>query len=202
MTTQSLVPASPEVTRTRPVGRLAWILLAGVLALVGAFAALLWSSAVTTAVTASLEAATHGPPSGVTVTTHPDPWFVYTEDGSRVSHVSVTAPDGSTLPVTLTSSTFGYGPHREGRQVARFEVPAGAGLVDLRVVVDVVGAAQSDPAATVAVTTFDVAGFENVHRWGLVTLLVVDVGAATAVLVAGGAGRAAPGSLSLRRAHT
>ena len=183
MSTRSLAPSAPEVAGSRPGSRLPWILLAAVVALTGAFAALLWSSAVTTAVTASLEAATHGPPSGLTVTAHPDPWFVYTEDGSRVSRVSVTAPDGSSLPVTLTSSTFGYGPHREGRQVARFELPAGAGLVDLRVVVDVVDAAQSDPAATIAVTTFDVAGFENVHRWGMVALLVVDLGAAATVLV-------------------
>ncbi|MFC8503705.1 hypothetical protein ACFUC1_15200 [Pedococcus sp. NPDC057267] len=33
--------------------------------------------------------------------------------------------------MTLTSSTFGYGPHREGRQVARLEVPGGSGLLAL-----------------------------------------------------------------------
>lgn len=143
-----------------------------VLVLAAAVVVLLWRGTANVAVTASLEAAARGPAQGLTVTAHPDPWFVYTENGEDVTAVTVTASDGTTLPVTRMSHRFTYGPHREGQQVGRFEVPAGTGLDELRVVVS---PAQGQADVPVAVTTFDVAGFEPLVLWGGVALLLVNI---------------------------
>jgi hypothetical protein len=150
------------------------------LVLVAAAAVLLWRGAAGTGVTASLEAAAHGTAQGLTVSAHPDPWFVYTQNGDEVTSVTVTTPDGSRLPVTLLSHAFTYGPHRQGRLVGRFEVPAGAGLVDLRVDVS---PAQGPAAVPVAVTTFDVVPFERLVLWGGAALLAVNVAGALVLVV-------------------
>lgn len=180
--TVPLMPSASEVPRRSRFQ----FPLAGLLVLVGVLAALLWSGSAETAVTASLEAATHGQAEGLTVTVHPDPYFVYSEDGAGVIGITVTAPDGTALPVTLTSESFTYGPHREGLQVGTFEVPPGAGLVDYRVMVTTT---QGQGDAAIAVTTFDVASFNRMNRWGVAALLAVNVGVAVALLVlpAGGA---------------
>lgn len=182
MSTTPKAPTVPLMSSTSAVPRRPPLrfLLAVPLVLVGVLAALLWSGTAQTAVTASLEAAVHGQAQEITVTPHPDPYFVYSEDGAAVTGITVTAPDGTTLPVTLTSESFSYGPHREGLQVGTFEVPAGAGLVDYRVVVTT---AQRQGDAAIAVTTFDVAHFNRMNRWGMAALLAVNVGVAVALLV-------------------
>jgi hypothetical protein len=127
-----------------------------------------------------MDAATHGTAEGLTLTAHPDPYFVYTENGDAVSAITVTAPDGSTLPVTLMSESFTYGPHREGRQVGTFDVPVGRGLTDYRVVVTT---DQGQGDAAIAASTFDAAGFIGMNRWGIGGLLAVNFGAAVALLI-------------------
>jgi hypothetical protein len=166
---------SAATTTRRPRLRLA---LAVLLVLAAAVVLLVWRGTANVAVTASLEAADRGPAQGLTVTAHPDPWFVYTQNGEDVTAVTVTASDGTTLPVTRMSHRFTYGPHREGQQVGRFEVPAGTGLDELRVVVS---PAPGQADVQVAVTTFDVAGFEPLVLWGGVALLVVNVLGAVAL---------------------
>lgn len=157
--------------------------LAVLLVLVGLGVLLLWRGTADVAVTASLEAAHRGSSGGLTLAAHPDPWFVYTEDGDGVTSVAVTRADGSTLPVTLMSHTFTYGPHREGRQVARFEVPAGAGAPEVHVVVTPAGAQGEVP---VAVTTFDEAGLEPFVLWGGGALLLVNAAGAVALALSPG----------------
>lgn len=159
--------------------------LAGLLVLGAALAALMWSATAQTAITASLDAATHGLAEGLTLTAHPDPYFVYTENGVAVSGITVTAPDGSALPVTLMSESFTYGPHREGRQVGTFEVPVGSGLADYRIVVTT---AQGQGGAAIAASTFDAAGFIRMNRWGIGALLSVNLGVAVALLISWPAG--------------
>jgi hypothetical protein len=148
------------------------------LVLTAAVVGLVWRGTAGVAVTASLEAADHGAARGLTVTAHPDTWFVYTENGADVTSIRVTEPDGTTLPVTQMSHRFSYGPHREGQQVGRFEVPAGAGLVELRVVVD---PAPGRTEVPVAVTTFDVSGFEPLVLGGGAALLLVNALGAVAL---------------------
>lgn len=167
---------SPRHGRRRSFLRFA---LAAALLLSGVLAALLWLRAADIAVTASLEAATHGPAQGLTVTAHPDPYFIYTEDGTPVAGITVTTPGGQQLPVTASSYSFTYGPHREGLQVGTFEVPVGTGLADYRVVASTPGS-QDNP--TIAVTTFDVASFNRLNLWGLLGFLAVNVGAAIALI--------------------
>lgn len=152
--------------------------VAVLLVLAVAVAVMLWRGTADAAVTASLEAADQGPAQGLTVSAHPDPWFVYSQNGDDVTSITVTRPDGSALPVTLLSHAFTYGPHRQGQQVGRFEVPVGAGLVDLRVVAS---PAQGQAPAQIAVTTFDVASFERLVLWGGTALMLVNVAGAVAL---------------------
>lgn len=186
--TQSLASSTPAATPRRSRLRL---LYASLLVVVGAFAALMWAGTAETAVTASLEAATHGVAQGLSVTAHPDTYFVYSEDGTAVAGITVAAADGSRLPVTLMSESFTYGPHREGLQVGSFEVPVGAGLADYRVVVATTDEQGGSP---IAVTTFDVAGFNRTLRWGVGALLVVNISVAVVLLVSSG-GTTRPGAL-------
>jgi hypothetical protein len=172
-------PEVTSMTTTTHGARLRYA-VATLLVLVAAAGVLLWRGTAGTGVTASLEAASHGTAQGLTLSALPDPWFVYTENGDDVTSVTVTAPDGSTLPVRLVSHAFTYGPHRQGRLVGRFEVPAGAGLVDLRVVVS---PAQGQVAVPVAVTTFDVVPFERLVLWGGAALLAVNVAGALVLVV-------------------
>lgn len=173
------ISTSPSTHRTH---RIPALLLAAALAVAGVLGSVVIAVLADTAVTTALEGATRGPSSGFSVTTHPDPYFVYSVDGAPVSAVTVTAPDGSTLPVTLGDHAFGYGPHKQGLQVGSFDVPVGTGLVDHRV--------AATPAAetgdvTLAVTTFDVAATNRLRTVGVVVLLVVNLGSAGLVLVYG-----------------
>lgn len=175
----------PAVPARAPIGgsrRRSWLrfLLAGLLLLTSAATGFLWAATTATAVTASIDAATHGQAEGLTVSTHPDPWFVYTEDGTPVTGITVTAPDGQTLPVTLTSEQFTYGPHREGLQVGTFEVPVGSSFPD-RVTV-VVTTADGRGDVPIAVTTFDVASFNRAFGWIVGPILAINVGVAITIL--------------------
>jgi hypothetical protein len=114
---------------------------------------------------------------------HPDTYAVYSLEGAAVSDVSVTAPDGGRLTVTPSSEAFTWGPHREGLRVGSFEVPVGAGLTDYRVAATPAAGSAGSGEVTLAVTTFDVVGFNRLVAWGAVGILVVNVGVAAAVLV-------------------
>lgn len=162
-------------TRTHPRLRYA---AAALLVVVAAVSVLLWRGTAGVAVTASLQAADQGPAGGTTVTAHPDPWFVYTENGDDVTSVTVTTSDGTRLPVTPMSHRFTYGPHREGQEVGRFEVPVGMASADLRVAVSLV---QGGTDVTIAVTTFDVSGFEPWVLWGGLALLLANTAGAVAL---------------------
>ena len=170
-------PSTP--TQAPGPGRLLPLLLAGLLAVAGVWGALVMTALGDAAVTSALEAASRGPSSGVSVTAHPDPWFVYSVDGAPVSRISVTASDGSTLPVTMSEHSFTYGPHTEGLQVGSFEVLPGSGLVDYRVVAE---PAQEGADVTIAVTTFDVAGQDRLRVASSIGLLVVNLGAAVLIV--------------------
>jgi hypothetical protein len=178
-TTRPLVPAA---TSAAPPPRRPWIrfVLAGLLAVSAGAVAFLLLGVADTAVTASLQAAAQGPAQGFAATVHPGTYAVYSLEGAPVTDVTVTAPDGGRLSVTPSNEAFTWGPHREGLQVGSFEVPVGGGLTDYRL--------SATPAAgsgevTLAVTTFDVVGFNRLVAWGAVGILVVDVGVAAALLV-------------------
>lgn len=168
--------------RRRGAHRAVPLVLAALLAMAGILGCLVITALADLAVTTAIESAPRGPSTGFTVTTHPDPYYVHSVDGIPVSAVTVTAPDGSTLPVHLTGYTYGYGPHKEGLEVGTFEAPAGAGLVDYRITAT--AAAESSPI-TLAVTTFDVAGTNRLRTVGVVVLLVVNLGAAGVLVVWG-----------------
>jgi hypothetical protein len=76
------------------------------------------------------------------------------------------------------SHRFTYGPHREGQEVGRFEVPVGMTSDELRVVVSPV---QGGGDVTIAVTTFDVSGFEPWVLWGGLALLLANTAGAVAL---------------------
>jgi len=175
-------PVVPAATSAAPPPRRPWLrfLLAGLLAVAAGAVAFLLLGVADTAVTASLQAAAQGPASGFAATVHPDTYAVYSLEGAAVSDISVTAPDGGRLTVTPSSEAFTWGPHREGLQVGSFEVPVGAGLTDYRVAAT---PAAGSGEVTLAVTTFDVVGFNRLVAWGAVGILVVNVGVAAAVLV-------------------
>lgn len=174
------VLASATSVRARQRGSRLRFFAAALLLVVGTSAAFLWAAATNTAVTASLAAASHGQARGLTITAHPDPYFIYSEDGTEATGISVTAPDGRALPVTPMSSSFTYGPHRNGLQVGTFEVPPGAGLTSYLVVMT---AANGEGDTAIGVTTFDVSGFNRVNRWGITALLAVNIAVATALLL-------------------
>jgi hypothetical protein len=176
----------PESTAThlRPRGdrRVVPLVLAALLATAGILGCLVITALADLAITTAIEGSPRGPSTGFTVTTHPDPYFVHSVDGIPVSTITVTAPDGSTLPVRLTTHAYGYGPHKKGLEVGWFEVPAGAGLGDYRIAAT--PAAESTPI-TLAVTTFDVVGTNRLRTLGVVVLLVVNLGAAGVLVVWG-----------------
>lgn len=182
MSSTQTAPTVPSPAPTGAIHRHSWLrfLLPGLILLASAATGLLWAATVATAVTASLEAASHGQAQGLTVSTHPDPYFIYTEDGTPVTGITVTTPDGKTLPVTLTSEAFRYGPHRSGLQVGTFEVPVG----DFPDRVNVsVTAADGRGDVPVAVTTFDVASYNRAFWWVIGPILAINVGVAVAIFV-------------------
>lgn len=170
----------PELMRD-PKREREWVpyLLAGLLTVSAMIGIVVMSVLADTAVTSALEGATRGSSQALTVTTHPDPYYVYSLNGAPVTSITVTAPDGSTLPVTRTSSSFTYGPHKEGLEVGSFEAPAGNGLVDYRVTIT----SDQPGDLAVAVTTFDVAAFNLLKMTGVLTLLVINVGVAAAISI-------------------
>lgn len=179
MTTRPVVPAA---TSAAPPPRRRWLrfLLAGLLAIAAGAVAFLLLGVADTAVAASLQSAAQGPALGFAATVHPGTYAVYSLEGAAVSDVSVTAPDGARLAVTPGSEAFTWGPHREGLQVGSFEVPVGGGLTEYRVAAT---PAPGSGEVTLAVTTFDVVGFNRLVAWGAVGILVVNLGVAAAVLV-------------------
>jgi hypothetical protein len=182
MSSTETARAVPSQAPTGTSRRRSWpgFLLAGLLLLTSAATVLLGAAVAAIAVTASIEAAAHGQARGLTVSTHPDPWFVYTEDDTPVTGIIVTAPDGRSLPVTLTSEPFTYGPHRQGLQVGTFQVPPGNNFPDHVNVV--VTAADGRADVPIAVTTFDVASFNRAFWWVLGPILAVNVGVAVTIL--------------------
>jgi hypothetical protein len=182
MSSTRTVSAVPSRAPTGASRRRSWprFLLPGLLLLTSAWAGLFGAIIAATAVTASLEAAAHGQAQGLTVSTHPDPWFVYSEDGTPVTGITVTAPDGRDLPVTLTSEAFTYGPHRQGLQVGTFQVPVGNPFPDRVNVVATTADGRGD--VPIAVTTFDVASFNRTFWWVVGPMLAVNVGVAVTIL--------------------
>lgn len=177
-TTQPDLHPEPAI-EPRPHRRWVPYLLAALLVLGAGIGIVVMSALADAAVTSALGAATHGSSRGLTVSTHPDPYYVYSVDGTPVTGITVTAPDGSKLPVTMTDSSFTYGPHKEGLQIGTFEVPAGNGMSDYRVIV------TSDQAGelAVAVTTFDVAAFNLLKMTGAISLLTINLGVAGVLVI-------------------
>lgn len=175
-------PALPTATSAAPPPRRPWLrfLLAGLLALAGGAAALLLIGVADTAVTASLQSAAQGPAQGFTATVHPGTYAVYSLEGAPVTDITVTAPDARRLTVSPSSEAFTWGPHRESLQVGTFEVPVGGGLTDYRVTAT---PAAGSGEVSLAVTTFDVVGFNRLVAWGAGGILVVNVGVAVVLLV-------------------
>lgn len=175
-------PALPTASSTAPAPRRPWLrfLLAGLLVLTAGASALLLLGVADTAVTASLQSAAQGPAQGFTATVHPGTYVLYSLEGAPVTDIAVTAPDARRLAVSPSSEAFTWGPHRESLQVGTFEVPIGGGLTDYRVTAT---PAAGSGEVTLAVTTFDVVGFNRLVAWGAAGMLVVDVGVAVALVV-------------------
>lgn len=120
-------------------------------------------------------------PGELTADLHPGVWNVYVEGEATVERVSVSYPDGRRVPVTRTDgggSTY----ERQGfsaTRVASFTLPLGGERPGMRVRVD--GTAET-PDVTFAVAAADELTYVEAQRWGLLALVVVNVGAAVAVV--------------------
>ena len=172
-------PAPAEVP-TRPL-RSRYV-IAVLLVLAALSAALFWSFAVNEAVGARLDKFTRGPvPGRTTVWVNPGTWYVYATGGSTLDGIQVTGPDGRPLPVapTATVDTMAAGGGMGLHTVGQFTVP-----------VPEVGNAQVAVTGTdttaqgwFAVGDFDVNGFQTLQFAAMTALVVVNAGAAVAIVV-------------------
>ncbi len=171
-----MAPA-PEAVRSRPPrARYILVVLLPVTALV---AAGFWLYAAERAVSATADAFARGfVPGQVTLSGHPDTWFVYATGATTAADVQVTGPDGRAIPVSASAAGTYRSGGREFRAVGRFNVEPGE-IGDLRVAV-----AGTPGDEYFAVGNFDVNGFMRPQLWTMGVLLIVNIGSAVAVAVA------------------
>ncbi len=174
------VPTGPPSPRFRPL-RTRYI-LAVLLPVAALVAALFWLFAVNETVNAKFDAFTRADiPGQTTVWVNPGTWYVYATTGSTINSIQVTDPSGQSLPVTASSAGAITGARggRDSHAVGQFTVEVGQ-VGDARVAVagtDTLG------GGSFAVGDFDINGFQAPQFWAVAALLVVNVGAAIAIIV-------------------
>ncbi|MEI8081372.1 MAG: hypothetical protein WCI74_05950 [Actinomycetes bacterium] len=162
----------------RPLRARYW--LVAVLPLVAVVCVVMWGFSTLVAVSATAEGFSRGDvPGEVTIRARPGTWYVYSEGGAAVNEVSVLAPNGSLVPVTMTAAGPGYDwGGVQGYSVGTFEVPVGM-MGSYRIVVK--GSGDEFGNGNFAVGTFDIASFVIKQQWGMLALLVVNIGAGLAI---------------------
>lgn len=119
-------------------------------------------------------------PGELTTDLHPGVWKVYAEGPAAVDRVTVAYPDGRPVEVDRVDGA-GSAYDRGGFTaipVATFELPLGGEWPDMEI--SVTGSAE-DPDTTFAVGAADELTPMDQQRWGMLALLVVNVGAALAI---------------------
>lgn len=121
-------------------------------------------------------------PGELTADLRPGTWNVFVEGGADVERVTVSHPDGRPVEVVRRD---GVGPayDRQGSvatRVASFVLPRGGEWPGMTIRVD--GTAE-DPGATFAVGADDELTFAGEQRWGILALLVVNLGVAVLIVV-------------------
>lgn len=158
-------------------------LLAGLLVLVAFGSIVMWGLLTVWAtedLAAGLDRTTV--PGQLTSDLHPGGWVLYAEGDVAVEQVHVTRSDGREVPVTLDpdiGTSYEYR-GRASEPVASFDLPLGGEWPDVRIDVD---GRAADPDSTVALAAADRFDHLGWQRWGMLTLFVVNVGAAVAIVV-------------------
>lgn len=121
-------------------------------------------------------------PGELTVDLHPGRWILYGEGDLALDEVKVSYPDGREVPVTLDPASAATYEHqgRTSDAVAAFDLPLGGEWPDMRIVIDGRG---TEPDAAVALAASDQFDQLGRQRWGMLALLVVNVGAAVVIVV-------------------
>ncbi len=173
-------PAAPPAPAFRPLrARYILVVLLPVAALV---AALFWLYTVNEAVGAKFDAFTRGDiPGQATVWVSPGTWYIYATTGSAIESIQVTDPSGKSLPVKASSAGAVYGARggRDFHAVGQFTVKVPQ-VGDARVAVT---GTDTFGGGSFAVGDFNVNGFQRPHLWAAAALLVINVGAAVAIVV-------------------
>jgi hypothetical protein len=158
-------------------------LVAALLILVAVVAASMWamlSIAATDSAGRSFERS--DVPGDLTLDLHPGTWNIYLEGPASIDAIKVTDADGTPVAVNtaeLDGATYNHGGFRT-EQIASFEIPLGGTASQMQIAVT--GIAQ-DPDTTFAVGAADDVGDLGVQTWGMVALLVVNIGAAVAIVI-------------------
>ena len=173
--------AAPPAATWRPLR--SRYLVAALLVLVAVVATSMWamlSIAATDSAGRSFERS--DVPGDLTLDLHPGTWNIYLEGPASVDAIKVTDADGTPVAVNtaeLDGATYNRGGFRS-QQIASFEVPLGRAAPQMQIAVT--GIAQ-DPDTTFAVGASGDLADLGVQTWGMVALLVVNLGAAVAIVV-------------------
>ena len=180
--TESPVQAPSPVARNVPKPLKSRYVLVVLLPLVALLSAVLWSITVYAGAGSAAEAYARGTiPGQVTVDVHPGTWVVFEEASIRDFTVRVVAADGTEVPVRYIRGEGGYVYDVHGAQataVAAFDVPVG--VIEQYTVTSV---GEADSQGSFAVGEDSPITWSRVNGWATVALLLVNVGAAAAIVV-------------------
>lgn len=171
-------PAPTRARGLRPL-RSRYVLVV-LLPLVALVAVVLWALTADARATASAETYPRSDiPGSITVQPRAGTWFVYAEGATRDFDVEVVAPDGTQVPVRELQAGGVYEIRgTQAEAVASFDVPA---MTDTGYTVRAVG--SPDPQATFAVGDDDLIGWTRLSQVAGLALLLVNAGAAVAIVV-------------------
>lgn len=120
-------------------------------------------------------------PGQATVWVHPGTWYIYATTGSTINSIHVTGPSGQALPVKASSagSITGARGGLDFHAVGQFTVKVGQ-VGDARVSV---AGADNLGGGSFAVGDFNINSYQGPRLWVVGALLVVNIGAAVAIVV-------------------
>lgn len=174
--------ARSPVARDAPRPLRSRYLLVVLLPLVALVSAVLWSITVYAGAGSAAESYPRGTvPGRVTVDIHPGTWVVFAEATMRDFTVRVVTADGTEVPVRYIRGEGGYLYDVHGAQataVAAFDVPVG--VVEQYTVTSV---GEPDGQGSFAVGEDSQITWSRVNGWATVALLLVNLGAAAAIVV-------------------
>ena len=173
-------PAAGPAPRYRPL-RSRYILVV-FLPLAALIAAVVSTFAVNDTVNAKFDSFPRAEiPGQATVWIHPGTWYIYATTGSTINSIQVTDPSGQALPVKASSagSITGARGGRDFHAVGQFTAKVGQ-VGDARVTV---AGADTVGGGSFAVGDFNIQSYQGPRFWVLRALLVVNIGAAIAIVV-------------------